>query len=76
MKTRYHGLLIQEIVQQLSIDQFTRLSSMIDSDHGKGTYFDILSVKPYRNSKDESMIAISVLLPTKRVKVFDIAEKI
>lgn len=76
MKTRYHGLTLKQIVKQLNLDQFIRLCSAVDEKHGVGIRFDILSVKPYRNDKDESKVLISVVLEDNQVKLFDLLEKI
>lgn len=76
MTTRYRGLTLKQIVEQLNLDQFARLCEAVDEKNGKGTRFDILSVKPFRNSKDESMIAVSVMLSSSVVKLIDLPEKV
>ncbi len=76
MNTRYHALTLKQIVEQINIDQFTRLCAIVEEKHGKGVRFDILSVKPYRNSKDVSLIAVSIILQNNQVKSFDVHEKI
>lgn len=77
MPARYSGLKLQQIVQQLNIDQFSRLCSLVDEQVKKGVCFNVLSIKPFRDSQDICRLAVDVMIDgSNEVKTFEVLERV